>query len=95
MLMALNAKHKLSFFDGSISQPPPNDPFVGVCSRYNNMGHFLDSSYRFQRDVVDSLLYLDNAQAIWVDLRDQFHQSNAPHIFLDQAIVERFVLRFP
>ena len=92
--MALNAKHKLSFFDGSISQPPPNDSFVGVCSRYNNMATswILNT---VSKEIVDSLLYLDNAQAIWVDLRDRFHQSNAPHIFLDQAIVERFVLRFP
>ena len=37
MLMALNAKHKLGFVDGSISQPPLDDPFVGVWPRCNNI----------------------------------------------------------
>ncbi|RVW72312.1 hypothetical protein CK203_055463 [Vitis vinifera] len=37
MLMAHNAKHKLGFVDGSISQPPLDDPFVGVWPRCNNI----------------------------------------------------------
>ena len=37
MLMAHNAKHKLGFVDGSISQPPLDDPFVEVWPRCNNI----------------------------------------------------------
>lgn len=33
------------------------------------------------REIVDSLMYFSTAHEIWTDLRDRFHQSNAPHIF--------------
>ena len=33
------------------------------------------------REIADSLLYIDNAYEIWIDLRDRFHQSNGPQIF--------------
>ncbi|XP_021899497.1 uncharacterized protein LOC110815848 [Carica papaya] len=33
------------------------------------------------KDIADSLLYLDSARAMWVDLHDRFQQSNAPRIF--------------
>ncbi|KZV55756.1 hypothetical protein F511_21252 [Dorcoceras hygrometricum] len=33
------------------------------------------------REIADSLLYISTAYEIWNDLRDRFHQSNAPRIF--------------
>ncbi|RVW13661.1 hypothetical protein CK203_094022 [Vitis vinifera] len=72
MLMALNAKHKLGFVDGSISQPSPEDSSVGVWSRCNSM----DTSWLFNaasKEIADSFLYLDNAQAVWANQHNRFH----------------------
>ena len=80
MLMALNAKHKLGFVDGSISQPSSFDPSAGIWSRCNSMvtSWLLNA---VSKDIADSLLYLDTARAVWIDLHERFHQSNAPRIF--------------
>ena len=33
------------------------------------------------KEIADSLLYIENAFDIWIDLCDQFHQSNGPQNF--------------
>ncbi|XP_073022668.1 uncharacterized protein [Primulina eburnea] len=33
------------------------------------------------REIADSLMYMATAHEIWIDLRERFHQSNAPRIF--------------
>ncbi|KAL5570585.1 hypothetical protein UlMin_027160 [Ulmus minor] len=80
MLMALNAKNKLGFVDGSIPRPLVSDLLFGVWSRCNNMvtSWLLNS---VSKDIPDSLLYLDTSVEVWKDLRDHFHQSNGPRIF--------------
>ncbi|KAA8530921.1 hypothetical protein F0562_005620 [Nyssa sinensis] len=80
MLMALNAKNKLGFVDGSISRPNPNDPAVGLWSRCNSMvtSWLLNA---ISKEIGDSLLYLNSAHAIWTNLHNRFRQSNAPCIF--------------
>ena len=80
MVMALNAKNKLGFVDGSLRSPPTDDPMGGVWSRCNSMvtSWLLNA---VSKEIADSLLYLDTAHAVWTDLHDRFHQSNAPRIF--------------
>ena len=91
MWMALNAKNKLGFMDGSISQqlgfidgsisqPSPDEPTAGVWSRCNSMviSWLLNAVFK---DIAGSLLYLDTAQAVWANLHDRFRQSNPPRIF--------------
>ncbi|XP_019081495.1 uncharacterized protein LOC109124173 [Vitis vinifera] len=80
MLMALNAKNKPRFVDGILSQPMTDNPTVGIRSRCNNMvtSYFLNA---ISKEIADSLLYLESAHAIWADLHERFHQSNAPRIF--------------
>ena len=80
MLMALNAKNKPRFVDGILSQPMTDNPTVGIRSRCNNMvtSYFLNA---ISTEIADSLLYLESAHAIWADLHERFHQSNAPRIF--------------
>ncbi|KAJ4705228.1 Retrovirus-related Pol polyprotein from transposon TNT 1-94 [Melia azedarach] len=80
MLMALNAKNKLYFVDGSLLKPSSDDPTAGIWSRCNNMvmSWLLNI---VSKEIADSLLYLDSAHAVWSDLHDRFHQSNAPRIF--------------
>ncbi|KAA8517802.1 hypothetical protein F0562_015276 [Nyssa sinensis] len=80
MLIALNAKNKLGFVDGSISQPSPNDLATRLWSRCNSMA----ASWLLNvvsKEIADSLLYLNSTHAVWTDLHDRFRQSNAPRIF--------------
>lgn len=80
MQMALNAKNKLGFVDGSIAQSHATDPLARTWSHYNSMvlSWVLNA---VTKEIADSLLYLDTAQAVWLDLCDRFQQSNAPRIF--------------
>ncbi|XP_062100303.1 uncharacterized protein LOC133806196 [Humulus lupulus] len=32
-------------------------------------------------DIVDSIMYLDEASAIWSELHDRFHQNSGPRVF--------------
>lgn len=80
VLMALNAKNKLGFVDGSLPQPDLSDSSASIWSRCNSMvtSWLLNA---VSKEIADSLLYLDTAQAVWTDLYERFHQSNAPRIF--------------
>ncbi|KAL6311931.1 hypothetical protein AAG906_013204 [Vitis piasezkii] len=80
MLMALTAKNKVGFVDGTISRPMSHDLIYGAWNRCNSM----ISSWIINvvsREIADSLLYLDSACDIWRDLNDRFNQGNGPRIF--------------
>ncbi|RVW66875.1 Retrovirus-related Pol polyprotein from transposon RE1 [Vitis vinifera] len=73
MLMALTAKNKVGFVDGTISRPMSHDLIYGAWNRCNSM----ISSWiinAVSREIADSLLYLDSACDIWKDLNDRFNQ---------------------
>ena len=77
MLMALNAKNKLRFVDGTLSQPITDDPTAEIWSRCNNMVTFWLLN-AISKEIVDSILYLESAHPVWADLHEHFHQSKAP-----------------
>ncbi|KAA8537887.1 hypothetical protein F0562_027533 [Nyssa sinensis] len=87
MSMALSAKNKLGFIDGSISRPSQQtDKLFDTWSRCNNMvlSWILNS---VSKDLATSIIFIDTAAAVWKDLKERFSQSNAPRIFqLQQAI---------
>ncbi|XP_073298533.1 uncharacterized protein [Primulina huaijiensis] len=80
MSMALTAKNKLSFVDGTCLRPPSEDLLYGSWIRCNSMviSWLLNA---VSREIADSLMYIATAHEIWIDLRERFHQSNAPRIF--------------
>ncbi|XP_021888870.1 uncharacterized protein LOC110807883 [Carica papaya] len=80
MCITLNSKNKFGFVDGSIAQPAETNPMAGALFRCNNMvlSWLLNA---MAKDIVDSLLYLDSARAVWVDFHDRFQQTNTPRIF--------------
>ncbi|KAH7576919.1 hypothetical protein JRO89_XS01G0175800 [Xanthoceras sorbifolium] len=89
MLIALNAKNKLDFVDGSLSQPSATNLLFGICSRCNSLviSWLLNL---VDREIGDSLLYMDSAHAVWTDLYDRFHWSNAPRVFqIKQRLLEQ------
>ncbi|XP_073159160.1 uncharacterized protein [Henckelia pumila] len=80
MHMALTAKNKFGFVDGTIVQPKPDDLLYNAWVRCNSMA----VSWILQaivRDIAESLMYMSTAHEIWTDLKDRFHESNAPKIF--------------
>ncbi|XP_024030984.1 uncharacterized protein LOC112094424 [Morus notabilis] len=62
MLMAPNAKNKLGFINDSFLQPQTTDPTLNIWSRCNSMVTSWILNV-VSKEIADSLLYLDNAQA--------------------------------
>ncbi|XP_062114240.1 uncharacterized protein LOC133825293 [Humulus lupulus] len=67
MTVALLAQNKLKFVNGKITQPDPDDDDYDAWSRCNSMViswilHAISS------DIADSIMYLDDASAIWSEL---------------------------
>ncbi|GMJ05093.1 hypothetical protein HRI_004178500 [Hibiscus trionum] len=81
MVMALSAKNKLGFVDGSISAPPliPAEKY-NAWTRVNNLvNSWLLNAV--SKEIAASLLYHSTAAEIWKDLEDRFQQMNGPRLF--------------
>lgn len=81
MTIALSAKNKLGFVDGSIVEPEGNDSnLLNSWKRNNNIviSWILNS---VSKDIAASVLYFNLASEIWSDLKDRFLQCNGPKIF--------------
>ncbi|KAF8404090.1 hypothetical protein HHK36_008970 [Tetracentron sinense] len=80
MSMALSAKNKTGFIDGSMPKPNASSTKYSLWVRCNNMvSSWLLNS--INPDLAHSVLYIDSAYEIWTDLKERFSQSNAPRIF--------------
>ena len=81
MMMALSAKNKLSFVNGTLPKPAVLDDSQGLAwIRCNNMvlSWLLNS---VSTEIANSIIYIDDASEIWKDLQDRFSQHNGPRIF--------------
>ena len=80
MVMALTARNKLVFVNGTLPRPTFTNLTFTVWSRCDSMV----SSWILNvvsKEIADSLLYLDSASAIWSDLCERFQQGNGLRIF--------------
>ena len=85
--IALSAKNKTGFVDGSIPKPLGTDAKFADWKRCNDMvlSWILNS---IDPSISDSVIYTEHASAVWTDLKERFSQSNAPRIFqLQREIV--------
>ncbi|XP_061375054.1 uncharacterized protein LOC133317230 [Gastrolobium bilobum] len=89
MLLALTAKNKLVFVDGSILRPSPNDLLFPSWTRCNSMviSWILNS---VTKEIADSLLYFTTGYEVWNDLQTRFSQANGPRIFQLKQHVSSF-----
>ncbi|XP_021726333.1 uncharacterized protein LOC110693522 [Chenopodium quinoa] len=80
MTIALSARNKLSFVDGSLNQPAPNAQSFRIWNRCNDLviSWILNSLDAF---IARSVLYLKTARQIWLDLEERFSQSSGPQLF--------------
>lgn len=83
--MALRAKSKLGFVDGSLPIPKEKDDIVNWERCNDLVGSWILNSV--SPEIRPSILYAETAAQIWMDLKDRFSQSNAPKIYqLKQSI---------
>jgi hypothetical protein len=80
MMMALVAKNKFGFVDGSIVKPSAGDPSLHGWVQCNNMllSWMLNS---VSKDIANNIIFIDNAANMWKDLHERYSQSNGPRIF--------------
>ncbi|XP_057972774.1 uncharacterized protein LOC131160917 [Malania oleifera] len=84
--MALSAKNKLGFIDGTVEALLLTDANYATWKRGNDTVKLwiLNS---LSDDVYSSMMFIKSARDIWIELKDQFSLTNGPRIFqLQQSI---------
>jgi len=84
--IALSAKQKLPFIDGTYDKPVPNSPLLPYWQRCNHMViSWLLNSLR--KSIRDSVIFCDTASEIWKELNERYGQSNKARHFQAQKEV--------
>ncbi|XP_049364164.1 uncharacterized protein LOC125828893 [Solanum verrucosum] len=80
ILIALLAKNKLSFIDGTCKIPDLDSSEYQPWSRCNDMvtSWLLNS---LSKDIADSVIYSKTARDLYIDLEQRFGQSNGAKLF--------------
>jgi hypothetical protein len=86
MFMALTAKNKLRFINGTLPKPNPSDADHYSWTRCNNMvlPWIINS---VSKEIAASVIVVDSAEVMWNDLRDRFSQHNGPRIYQIQKAI--------
>ncbi|CAH9057677.1 unnamed protein product [Cuscuta epithymum] len=87
MYVALSAKNKLPFIDGTLSRPAINDPNYFKWMRANHMVISWISNC-LSPELGDFTLYSDSAVQVWKELKRRFSRSSNNHIYmLEQSLI--------
>jgi len=86
VVIALSAKHKVAFIDGSCACPDSTSPTFTLWQRNNAMdlSWLLNS---LSENIRNSVLYFDTAESLSKDLEERFSQSNKARFFQIQKDV--------
>ncbi|XP_074270194.1 uncharacterized protein LOC141593138 [Silene latifolia] len=80
MLIALSAKNKIGFIDGSVTRPPATAATARNWQRCNDIVFsWLINSV--SPEIGDSILYSATAQDAWEELEERFSQSNGAQLY--------------
>jgi hypothetical protein len=81
MLVALSAKNKLCFIDGSLPKPSVFESYYHAWTRCNNLvvSWILNS---VSKEIYSIVIYITSAHDVWQDLMDRYTQKNGPRVFL-------------
>ncbi|XP_060963732.1 uncharacterized protein LOC133033137 [Cannabis sativa] len=86
--MALAAKKKISFIDGSLPRTEIDNPSLNSWLICNNMVmSWLVNSV--SQEIAQSIMYFDLATDMWNDLAERFNEGNGPRIFQLQTQLTR------
>ena len=86
--LALSAKNKFGFVNGTIPVPDPSLPLYNTWSRCNTIVlSWLTNS--LNKEIGASVMYINTARDLWIDLRDRFLQGNSPRLCEFQKEISR------
>ncbi|XP_049415272.1 uncharacterized protein LOC125878016 [Solanum stenotomum] len=80
ILIALSAKNKIGFIDGTQKELAPTSADFKLWSRCNDMvlSWLLNS---LSKEIADSVIYSKTAKDLWQELEDRFGQSNGAQLY--------------
>lgn len=80
VLIALSAKNKIAFIDGSALEPSANSPDFKPWNRCNDMvlSWLLNS---LSKEISGSVIYSKTARDLWADLEARFGQTNGAELY--------------
>lgn len=80
MTLALSAKNKIGFVDGTIQKPDENSNQFETWNRVNSMviSWLLNS---LSKDIAESVLFLQTACDIWNEINQRYQQANGALIY--------------
>ncbi|XP_070002107.1 uncharacterized protein LOC142166059 [Nicotiana tabacum] len=80
IVIALSAKNKLGFIDGTLVVPAADSGLQRAWARCNDMvlSWLLNS---LSKEIAESVLYSQSAKDLWADLKDRFGQTNSAKLF--------------
>ena len=80
MFLALSSRNKFGFLDGSIAELDSSSSLYNSWSRCNTtlLSRLTDS---LSLDLKASVMYINNARDLWIDLKDRLSQGNTPRLF--------------
>ncbi|KAM6558950.1 hypothetical protein CsatA_028189 [Cannabis sativa] len=78
--LALGAKNKTGFIDGTLSQPDPTSHLFHSWTRCNQMVMSW-IIHCVSLDIKSSIMFLDTAHEMWNELTNRFSQGNGPRLF--------------
>ena len=83
MRLALNAKKKLGFINGSVPRPDDDDADPALVESWQCTNDIVSSWLlnSISKDLTESIIYCESAAAMWSDLRSRFLHGNGPRIF--------------
>ncbi|KAM6569332.1 hypothetical protein CsatB_017317 [Cannabis sativa] len=88
IMMALAAKNKIAFIDGSIPRPESGNTLLPSWLRCNNMVmSWLVNSV--SPEIAQSIMYFDQATDMWQDIAERFNEGNGPRVFQLQTQLTR------
>ena len=92
VFLALSSRNKFGFVNGSIPQPDLTSPLYNSWSRCNTtVLSWLTNS--LSMDLKASVMYINTARDLWIDLRDRLSQGNTPRQFELQKEIARLSQR--
>ncbi|XP_010260889.1 PREDICTED: uncharacterized protein LOC104599848 [Nelumbo nucifera] len=80
MRIALKAKNKLGFIDGTCEEPDPTSAEYEEWTHVDSMviSWILNS---MSKEMIEAFVYTPTARALWLELEEKFGQSNGPQLY--------------
>ena len=80
VFLALSSRNKFGFVNGSISKPDPTSPFFNSWNRCNTT-ILSGMTNSLSPDLKASVMYINSARDLWIDLKNRLSQDNTPRLF--------------